>query len=355
MVSYRRQGISKKKSRSKPSYAPCIIKTTFGMILSINRARIVNKVPSESPPAGALLRKSFVASAKSGARRKNFSLDNAHNMVYNIHSYMCAGDENGANRRGLAAETARDGQGISFMRGTAMNENDTALEKEADSHDPQANAAKPDAAQDGQNARPVRQDAAKDAKPARTPRKHATRKELEWDARGILEDLGHGLTVADICERRSWSRKEYYTRMRVAEELAKEEYDPAYNMAIFLKHTARYRVAQRSAEERLHEMEERLRDLARSDSANPFLAPALAHAYARILSLIIDCDDRTLKRAMELGVVPANLSEKAGNEITFADFMKFGAKLEEMEASSKNDASHGKFDPERLTVERVLS
>jgi len=155
--------------------------------------------------------------------------------------------------------------------------------------------------------------------------KHARRLELQRDARALLEDLGLGLTVAEICERRSWSRSGYFRRLRVAEKMANREYDPAHSMATFLKHTARYRHAQRSAGVRLQELESAFKDLAHSAEANPFLVPALTHAYVRLLAFSLDCDDRTFRRAVELGVVPPVSKDK--REFTVAEWVEFAHKI----------------------------
>jgi len=162
-------------------------------------------------------------------------------------------------------------------------------------------------------------------KTASAQAKRARRLELQRDARDLLDDLGRGLTVAEICERRSWSRDAYFRRMRIAEKMTSREYDPAHTMAVFLKDAARYRLAQRSAGVRLQELESAFKDLAHSAEANPFIVPALTHAYVRLLAFSLDCDDRTFRRAVELGVVPPVSKDK--REFTVAEWVEFAHKI----------------------------
>jgi hypothetical protein len=155
--------------------------------------------------------------------------------------------------------------------------------------------------------------------------KRARRLELQRDARDLLDDLGHGLSVAEICERRSWSRDAYFRRMRIAEKMANREYNPAHSMATFLKHTARYRHAQRSADARLRELETAFKDLAHSAGDNPFIVPALAHAYVRLLAFSLDCDEKTFERAIDLGFAPPLPEGK--REFTVLEWINFAHKM----------------------------
>jgi len=250
-------------------------------------------------------------------------------MVYNMHIDMCARGGNAADRHGPAAGTARAGREISFTRGAAMDENDTVLDKDAHETGQKADAT--------------------ERKPPLCARRR-TRLVREQEARALREELGEGLTVTEIRARHGWTHSAYYRRARLAERLAREEYDPKRAFMIFLTHETRYRRLQRDAEALA---EETRRELSRTggDGADLRKRAALTNALVAILRFIGECEGRILRCAESMGIKPAE--PESEERWTFAEFAR-AAIIEREEKERKNGKagepgspdSHGeKYNP----------
>ena len=193
-----------------------------------------------------------------------------------------------------------------------MNGNDTALDKEAVSGDAQSGVTAPE---------------------RRPPSaKYSTRLAREREAKAIREELDRGLSATEICAKYGWTHSTYYRRLRLAEKMGRDEYDPERAFMIFLKHEARYRRLQHEAEAMAAEIRRDLSQRA-GDGANLREKAALATALAGLLRLIGDCEAKISKCAKVLGIKAA---ESDGEKRwTFAEFAR-AATIEGEEEERKN-------------------
>jgi hypothetical protein len=154
------------------------------------------------------------------------------------------------------------------------------------------------------------------------------------EARALREDLGAGLSVAEICAKRGWGAWTYQRRMRVARKMAEQEYNPERSFDIFIRYEARYRAFQAQAESLARVLDNYLGKYIDSPLASKIAT--VAHARAAVSRLIADWEDRIIATAQRLGVIPSAPPERedGGKERwTFAEFAR--AAIVERESSTE--------------------
>jgi hypothetical protein len=166
-----------------------------------------------------------------------------------------------------------------------MNQNDTPADNQATEITPQTSLA-------------VQQ-------PAALARR-ATRLRLWQDAQALREDLGEGLSVTETCSKHGWSRPSYYRRARLAEKMARNEYNPRHARMLYLRREARYRQFQRSVEAYASVLEDRIIKALESNS-NEILrdTSALITGMVKTMKFIVECEEHILSSAKNMQGVSA--------------------------------------------------
>jgi hypothetical protein len=171
-----------------------------------------------------------------------------------------------------------------FLERRFMDHTDTHVNKEAHAETPQGAS--------GERAEP-------------SANTRCTRAELERDAKALLNELGMGMRAAEIRGRHRWTRTAYHRRLKVAETLAREDYDPARAMMVFLQHEARFRNLQREARQRAEYLKSRLEAVAACPKEPEVGREAMLHtALTQTVKFIADCEKEILSCAVRLKVMP---------------------------------------------------
>jgi hypothetical protein len=221
------------------------------------------------------------------------------------------------------------------------DENGAAREQEPPECDAKANESRPKADESAPKAdesRPKADETAPGANAVeRKPARHAAGNERlarEQDARTLTEELGKGLSMMEIRAKYGWSRSAYYRRVRLAENLAKEEYDNERAYLIFLKHEARIRRLQREAEARVEDIKRRLQQLAQNcNDADAREVAALNNTLVKMLKFIGQCEEMIFKSAEILGIMPSQAEpapEPTLDQLIKASIEEYGEEAHEL-------------------------
>ena len=129
---------------------------------------------------------------------------------------------------------------------------------------------------------------------------------LERDAQAILADLAAGLDPSQIRHQRGWTGTAYHRRLRIAENLFREQFDPERVYALFLRYKSTHEKLQRAAETRLASINRAIDLLGESATSADLRAIApMTNAAVKTMRFISECQDKIVKFARELNLPDA--------------------------------------------------
>lgn len=156
----------------------------------------------------------------------------------------------------------------------------------------------------------------------------------------LRKDLARGLSEAEIRAKRKWTAWQYRKRMEKAREMSEREYNPERFYEIFLRYEASYRALQKDgrviAGMLLRCIRKRKRKVKGAESGGsveeakgknegmPGVARMcrLAHAWVAVTREVAEWEEKIVRMAQGLGIIPTPAREAGGGGITVEQMLE---------------------------------